>query len=168
MLELDQSQPEFVQTFSGYMKNRMSEIRIRRGKEMLVTHKDLLRRIEQRYGVQPQYLVSFWALESNFGGDTGGFSVINALATLGESAAAGTGTIGASLANTSASATQQAGLDQAAGTTGVNNALTGAANSYLGYQNFQDLLKRFPVPGTNPNTTGYSDPFAGNTMSQQG
>ncbi len=82
VLELDRSQPEFVQTFSGYMKNRMSDKRIRRGKEMLVKHKELFKRIEQQYGVQPQYLVSFWALESNFGDETGGFSVINALATL--------------------------------------------------------------------------------------
>lgn len=82
VLELDRSQPEFVQTFSRYMRNRLSDTRIRRGKEMLVTHKDLLARIEQQYGVQPQYLVAFWALESNFGGETGGFSVVNALATL--------------------------------------------------------------------------------------
>ncbi len=82
VLELDQSQPEFVQTFSGYMKNRMSDARIRRGRELLVKHKELFKRIEQQYGVQPQYLASFWALESNFGDATGGFSVINALATL--------------------------------------------------------------------------------------
>ena len=82
VLELDRSQPEFVQTFSRYMRNRMSDTRIRRGREMLQTHKALFDRIEQQYGVQPQYLTAFWALESNFGGDTGGFSVINALATL--------------------------------------------------------------------------------------
>lgn len=82
VLELDRSQPEFVQTFSGYMKNRLSDARIRRGREMLELHRDLFSDIEQRYGVQPQYLVAFWALESNFGDYTGGFSVINALATL--------------------------------------------------------------------------------------
>ncbi len=124
---------------------------------------------KDQFNLQQQRFADLLSLNTGQQGNlTNQFNRFNALATLGESAAAGTGTIGASLANTSASATQQAGLDQAAGTTGVNNALTGAANSYLGYQNFQDLLKRFPVPGTNPNTTGYSDPFAGNTMSQQG
>ncbi|MES2603726.1 MAG: lytic murein transglycosylase [Pseudomonadota bacterium] len=82
VLQLDRSQPEFVQTFSRYMSTRMSDRRIQRGKEMMVTHKELFDRIEQQYGVQPQYLTAFWALESNFGGDTGGFSVVNALATL--------------------------------------------------------------------------------------
>lgn len=82
VIELDQSQPEFVQTFTRYMSNRLSDARIERGRRLLVEHRDLFARIEQQYGVQPHYLVSFWALESNFGDATGGFSVINALATL--------------------------------------------------------------------------------------
>lgn len=82
VLELDRSQPEFVQTFTGYMRNRMSQARIERGQALLEEHRDLFQRIQQEYGVQPHYLVSFWALESNFGDFTGGFSVINALATL--------------------------------------------------------------------------------------
>jgi membrane-bound lytic murein transglycosylase B len=82
VLELDRSQPEFVQTFTGYMRNRMSQARIERGQALLIEHSELFQRIQNEYGVQPHYLVSFWALESNFGDFTGGFSVINALATL--------------------------------------------------------------------------------------
>jgi membrane-bound lytic murein transglycosylase B len=82
VLELDRSQPEFVQTFTGYMRNRMSDARIARGRQLLEEHKDLFARIQAQYGVQPHYLVAFWALESNFGDYTGGFSVIRALATL--------------------------------------------------------------------------------------
>lgn len=82
VLELDRSQPEFVQTFAGYMRNRISDARIRRGQSLLVEYSDLFQRIKDEYGIQPHYLVSFWALESNFGDYTGGFSVINALATL--------------------------------------------------------------------------------------
>jgi membrane-bound lytic murein transglycosylase B len=82
VLELDRSQPEFTQTFSGYMRNRMSPQRIERGRRMLQEHGNLFARLQTEYGVQPQYLVSFWALESNFGDFTGGFSVVNALATL--------------------------------------------------------------------------------------
>jgi membrane-bound lytic murein transglycosylase B len=82
VLELDRSQPEFTQTFTGYMKNRMSQQRIDRGRRMLQEHSALFARLQAEYGVQPQYLVSFWALESNFGDFTGGFSVVNALSTL--------------------------------------------------------------------------------------
>ena len=82
VLELDRSQPEFVQTFSAYMRNRLSDARIARGRQLMEQHADLFARLEREYGVQPHYLVAFWALESNFGDYTGGFSVINALATL--------------------------------------------------------------------------------------
>jgi len=82
VIELDQSQPEFVQTFSNYMNNRLSQARIERGQALLQEHSELFSRISREYGVQPHYLVSFWALESNFGDYTGGFSVLNALATL--------------------------------------------------------------------------------------
>lgn len=82
VIELDRSQPEFVQTFTGYMRNRMSDRRIERGRRMLAEHRELFAEIKQKYGVQPHYLAAFWALESNFGDETGGFSVVNALATL--------------------------------------------------------------------------------------
>jgi membrane-bound lytic murein transglycosylase B len=82
VIELDRSQPEFVQTFSNYLNNRLSQARIERGRTLLQEHSELFNRIYEEYGVQPHYLVSFWALESNFGDFTGGFSVVNALATL--------------------------------------------------------------------------------------
>ena len=82
VIELDRSQPEFMQTFSGYMGNRLSDARIARGQELLKEHRALFTEVQQLYGVQPHYLMAFWALESNFGDFTGGFSVINALATL--------------------------------------------------------------------------------------
>lgn len=82
VIELDNNQPEYVQTFSAYMNNRMSQGRIDRGQALLKEHEALFARIHREYGVQAHYLVSFWALESNFGDFTGGFSGINALATL--------------------------------------------------------------------------------------
>jgi membrane-bound lytic murein transglycosylase B len=82
VIELDRSQPEFVQTFSGYMKNALSTTRIARGQQLMAEHRELFNDVQQKYGVQPHYLTSFWGLESNFGQYTGGFSVLNALATL--------------------------------------------------------------------------------------
>ncbi len=82
VIELDRSQPEFVQTFSGYMNNALSTTRIRRGQELMAEHRELFNEVQAKYGVQPHYLTSFWGLESNFGRNTGGFSALNALATL--------------------------------------------------------------------------------------
>ncbi len=82
VLELDRSQPEFVQTFTRYTGLRISQAQIDRGQVLLREHAGLLSEVQRKYNVQPQYLVSFWALESNYGRATGGFSVIEALATL--------------------------------------------------------------------------------------
>lgn len=82
VLELDRSQPEFMQTFTRYTSLRITPLQIDRGRSLLRQHASLLSEVQQRYGVQPHYLVSFWALESNYGAATGGFMVVSALATL--------------------------------------------------------------------------------------
>lgn len=82
VLELDNSQPEFVQTFTRYIDLRVTEGQVNRGQQLLQQHAVLLDDVRQRYGVQPHYLAAFWAIESNFGRATGGFSVLEALATL--------------------------------------------------------------------------------------
>ena len=82
VLELDSSQPEFVQTFTRYLGLRVTPRQVERGQQLLQQHAVLLEEVRQRYGVQPQYLAAFWAIESNFGSNTGGFSVLQALATL--------------------------------------------------------------------------------------
>ncbi|MDE0479678.1 MAG: lytic murein transglycosylase [Gammaproteobacteria bacterium] len=82
VLELDGSQPEFVQTFTRYIELRVTPNQIARGQALLREHAALLADVQARYGIQPHYLVAFWAIESNFGSATGGFSVLEALATL--------------------------------------------------------------------------------------
>ena len=82
ILELDQRQAEFSQTFWTYLNRAVSEQRIERGKTLLRKHAKLLNEIRWQYGVQPRFLVAFWGLESNYGDNTGGFRVIDALATL--------------------------------------------------------------------------------------
>lgn len=82
VLELDNSQPEFVQTFTRYIGLRITENQVGRGKALLLEHAELLEEVRQQHGVQPHYLAAFWAIESNFGRATGGFSVLQALATL--------------------------------------------------------------------------------------
>ena len=82
VLELDDAQPEFIQTFTRYLSLRITPLQINRGQALLRQYAVLLEEVRQRYGVQPHYLVSFWAIESNYGRATGGFSVLQALATL--------------------------------------------------------------------------------------
>ncbi|MFK7865417.1 MAG: lytic murein transglycosylase [Pseudohongiellaceae bacterium] len=82
VLELDNSQPEFVQTFTRYIGLRITDNQVSRGQALLSEHQQLLSEVREQHGVQPHYLAAFWAIESNFGRATGGFSVLQALATL--------------------------------------------------------------------------------------
>jgi hypothetical protein len=74
------------------------------------------------------------------GNVTNQFARASNIASLGENAGAQTGSIGSSLAGTSASMINQAGIDTAAGIKGIGNAATGAAQNYLDYTNFQKYL----------------------------
>ena len=82
VIELDRRQPEFTQGFWEYLDTRVSENRIKTGRRLLREHRDLLEKTGAKYGVQPHYLVAIWGLETNFGTYTGGFQVIDSLATL--------------------------------------------------------------------------------------
>lgn len=82
VVELDRQQPEFTRTFEEYMTARVSETRIARGREMMERHRDALRAVAEAYGVQPRFIAAIWGLETNYGGYTGGMSVIRSLATL--------------------------------------------------------------------------------------
>lgn len=82
VIELDRSQPEFVQTFPGYFGKRVSNWRIDKGRQMLAKHKTLLQSLTQQYGVPAHYLMAFWGLETNFGQYKGKMPVLDSLATL--------------------------------------------------------------------------------------
>lgn len=82
ILERDRAQPEFLHTFWSYLERAVNDRRIRESRKRLKSHGKLLSAVHKSYGVQPRFLVAFWALESDFGRYTGGFPVIRALATL--------------------------------------------------------------------------------------
>jgi membrane-bound lytic murein transglycosylase B len=82
IIELDRKQPESRMTFGDYRKKIVSQQRIQRGRQMMAQHRDLLTEIGQHYGVQPRFIVALWGIETNYGKNTGGYSVVQALATL--------------------------------------------------------------------------------------
>jgi membrane-bound lytic murein transglycosylase B len=82
VIELDRKQPESTMTFAQYQERVVTASRIAAGRERFLEHQVLLRRIGDKFGVQPRYIVALWGIESDFGRHTGGFSVIASLATL--------------------------------------------------------------------------------------
>ncbi len=82
VIELDQKQPENKITFAQYKKNIVNAKRIADGRARFAENRDLLYNVARVYGVQPQYIVALWGIETNYGRVTGGFDIMSSLATL--------------------------------------------------------------------------------------
>lgn len=82
VIELDRKQPEGTMTFEQYKTRVISQQRIKEGRRKLQKHRAQLEKVAAEYGVQPRFIVALWGIETNYGSNTGGFDVIEALATL--------------------------------------------------------------------------------------
>ena len=82
IIELDRKQPEGTMTFAQYKKRVISDARIAQGKRLYKEHRELLEKVSAQYGVPAQFIVALWGIETSYGNNTGGFSVVSALATL--------------------------------------------------------------------------------------
>ena len=82
VLLFDRNQPEFVQTFDEYLRARVTDDKVRVAREKYRENLESLQSIGDKYGVEPEYIVSFWGLESGFGKHQGKYSVVRSLATL--------------------------------------------------------------------------------------
>lgn len=82
VIDADRRQPEFTETLAGYLERRITADRIERGRELSRKHRAVLQRVASEYGVQPQYLLAFWGLETNYGRNFGSIPVVSSLSTL--------------------------------------------------------------------------------------
>ncbi|MDB5373436.1 MAG: lytic transglycosylase [Belnapia sp.] len=82
VLELDRKQPEGALSWESYRDRIVSQTRIDNGRRNYADSRSLLAAIGTRYRVDPRVIVAIWGMETNFGTNTGGFGVIEALATL--------------------------------------------------------------------------------------
>lgn len=83
ILALANFQPEFKLTAWAYLDKTVSDVRIANGKKNYAAQRELLDKLEARYGVPKHYIVAIWGLESRYGKRKGEFPVIQSLATLG-------------------------------------------------------------------------------------
>ncbi len=83
VIRLLNKQPEFTIPIWKYVERGINEIRVQNGRKKLKEVKTDLSRIEKRFGVNREVIVSIWGLESNFGQNKGSMYVIRSLATLG-------------------------------------------------------------------------------------
>lgn len=82
VLELDRRQAEFTLTWEGYRDGRLSQTRIEAGRRAFADNRGLLQQVQARTRVSARVIMGIWGLETNYGGFSGSFSVIEALATL--------------------------------------------------------------------------------------
>lgn len=82
VLRLDRNQKHFKQSFEQFSSGRITSGRVSKGRTMLKRHADLLKRIQQRYGVPPEIVVAIWGLETDFGVNMGKQQAVRSLATL--------------------------------------------------------------------------------------
>lgn len=82
VLSLDKNQAEFAESFAQYVNKRVSNYHVTNGKKLLKKHAELFNKLHEKYGIPPQYLMSFWGLETVFGKHKGKMSILNSIATL--------------------------------------------------------------------------------------
>ena len=82
VVELDRHQPEQTQSYRHYLQRVVSKGRIMEGRRQLRKNRYLLKKLAAKTGVRPSLVVALWGIETDFGGNTGSFPVIDALATL--------------------------------------------------------------------------------------
>jgi membrane-bound lytic murein transglycosylase B len=82
VLELDRRQAEFTLSWDQYRDGRISQQRVDRGRRAFAENRALLGGIAERFKVSPRVVVAVWGLETSYGGFTGNFNTVEALATL--------------------------------------------------------------------------------------
>jgi len=76
------NQPEKRLTYNAYRKTRVDDYRIAIGRKRYDQNKVWIDQIGRNYGVDPCFVMSFWGLETSYGGYMGTFPVVQALTTL--------------------------------------------------------------------------------------
>jgi len=82
VLELDRRQPETTLTFEQYLQRVVNDTRAETARQRIVENREILEGVSRRFNVQPRFIVALWAIETDFGRITGGFPIVQALATL--------------------------------------------------------------------------------------
>ena len=82
IVNIDRGQRVFTQTFLEFSSRMAAAYRIQRGAALIKANAATFARIEQQFGVPAPVIVSFWALESDFGANMGNYHSLSAIASL--------------------------------------------------------------------------------------
>ena len=82
VLKLDRRQSSFKQTFLEFSGRTVSKDRLAIGAKKLNEYAEIFAKAKSEYGVAPEVIATFWAMETDFGAVQGDIHTISALATL--------------------------------------------------------------------------------------
>lgn len=82
IIDLEHKQPETTITFVQYRARVVNDTRVAKGRQLMDENRPILEKVSATYGVQPQFIVALWGVESDYGRYTGGYPVVTSLATL--------------------------------------------------------------------------------------
>ena len=82
VIRRDRAQGIFKSTFVDFSKKVIQQYRINYGAKFYKDHRRKFDRVQERFGVHPGVLLSFLALETDFGQVQGDFNTLNSLMTL--------------------------------------------------------------------------------------
>lgn len=83
VIKLDRNQKATFRTdFESFARKRVTESRLRNGREALKRHERLFSAVEAQYGVPREVIAAIWGMETDYGIVSGNMSVMRSLATL--------------------------------------------------------------------------------------
>ncbi len=82
IVNIDRGQRVFTQTFLEFSDRMAAAYRIQTGAAKIKGYAPVFARVDQQYGVAAPVIVSFWALESDFGANMGNYKSLSSIASL--------------------------------------------------------------------------------------
>ncbi len=82
IVKKDRAQNVFSQSFVEFSNRMVSDYRIKQGAALVQKHRRIFNRVEEQFGVPAPVIVAFWALETDFGANTGDLPILQSIATL--------------------------------------------------------------------------------------
>jgi lytic murein transglycosylase len=82
IIKKDRAQNIFSQSFLEFQARMATDYRVKRGAELIATHKTTFDAVQKKYGVPAPVIAAFWALETDFGATLGSDQTMQALMTL--------------------------------------------------------------------------------------
>jgi lytic murein transglycosylase len=82
IIKRDRAQNVFSQSFLEFSGRMVTDYRIKHGAELIQKNKTTFAAVEKQFGVPAPVIVAFWALETDFGANTGNLPTVQSLATL--------------------------------------------------------------------------------------